>query len=154
MEPPEPRSTQASPNGLFPIFYIFFTFDLLEECIDGDQRTQATGYIDNTSIMAMGDSAEENVMQLFRIHEKANLWPPSTSIRTSTRPTQEITVLPQFLCCASARYQPKGGTHHGYHRQRCLKWPKQLQKREAVHITGAFRTSGSDELDVELAILP
>ena len=64
------------------------------------------------------------------------------------------TVLPQFLYCASAWYQPKGGLHHGHHRQRYLKFLKQVQKRAAVRISGAFRTSGADELDVELNLLP
>ena len=64
------------------------------------------------------------------------------------------TVLPQFLYCASAWYQPKGGMFHGYHRQKYLKFLKQMQKRAAVRISGAFRTSGADELDVELDLLP
>lgn len=64
------------------------------------------------------------------------------------------TVLPQFLYCASAWYQPKRGLHHGFHKQRYLKFLKQMQKRAAVRITGTFRTSGVDELDVELNLLP
>ena len=64
---------QGSPVS--PVFYIFYNSDLLENCTNRDERTQATGYIEDTSIMVMGDSAEDNVMQLWRIHEqKAQPW--------------------------------------------------------------------------------
>lgn len=64
------------------------------------------------------------------------------------------TVLPQFLYCASAWYQPKGGNFHGFHRKKYLTFLERLQKRAAVRITGAFRSSGAEELNVELNLLP
>lgn len=64
------------------------------------------------------------------------------------------TVLTQFLYCASTWYQPKGEYNHEYHRLKYLKFLKQLQKRAALRINGAFRTCGADELDVKLNLLP
>ena len=64
------RTGIAQGSPVSPIFYIFYNSDLLESCTNRTQRTQATGYIDDTSIMVMGDSAEENVEELYRLHEE------------------------------------------------------------------------------------
>ena len=64
------------------------------------------------------------------------------------------TVLPQFLYCAPAWYQPKGGSSHGLHRKKYLTFLERLQKRAAVRITGSFRSSGAEELNVKLNLLP
>ena len=58
------------------------------------------------------------------------------------------TVLPQFLYCASAWYQPKEGNFHGFHRKKYLTFLERVQKRVAIRITGA------EELNVELNLLP
>ena len=74
-----PKSEVGSgiPRGspISSVLYLFYNADLLEDCTEPDNHVQTIGHLDNVAIMVMGDSAEENVEQLHRIHEtKAQAW--------------------------------------------------------------------------------
>ena len=55
-----------------PILYLFYNADLIEACKTDD--TEAVGYIDDVSILAIGPSAPSNCKTLKRIHAKAEDW--------------------------------------------------------------------------------
>ncbi|KFY28958.1 hypothetical protein V491_00241 [Pseudogymnoascus sp. VKM F-3775] len=59
------------PQGsrLSPILYLFYNADLIEACKTED--TEAIGYIDDASILAVGPSAQRNCKTLKAIHQKA-----------------------------------------------------------------------------------
>lgn len=61
---------QGSPVS--PILYLFYNADLLEAC--KTQDTEAVGYIDDASILAVGPSAPHNCKTLKKIHRKAEDW--------------------------------------------------------------------------------
>ena len=64
---------QGSP--ISPIFYIFYSSDLIEEGTVPEEHIQTTGYIDDNSTVAISDTAEENITKLERVHEqKAAPW--------------------------------------------------------------------------------
>jgi hypothetical protein len=62
---------QGSP--LSPILYIFYNFNLIEQCESGDD-TAATGCIDDAAILAWGDTTEETYEKLKSALEKADNW--------------------------------------------------------------------------------
>lgn len=61
---------QGSPVS--PILYLFYNADLIEACKTED--TEAVGYIDDVSILAIGPSAQRNCKTLKKIHRKAEQW--------------------------------------------------------------------------------
>jgi ribonuclease HI len=61
---------QGSP--LSPILYLFYNADLIEDC--RTENTEAVGYIDDASILAVGPSAANNCKTLKAIHRKAEKW--------------------------------------------------------------------------------
>ena len=61
---------QGSP--LSPILYLFYNADLIEAC--KTENTEAVGYIDDASILAVGQSAHRNCKTLKAIHRTAEKW--------------------------------------------------------------------------------
>jgi hypothetical protein len=61
---------QGSPVS--PILYLFYNADLIEACRTED--TEAVGYIDDASILAVGPTAQRNCKTLKKIHRKAEQW--------------------------------------------------------------------------------
>lgn len=61
---------QGSPVS--PILYLFYNADLIEACKTED--TEAVGYIDDASILAVGPTAQRNCKTLKGIHRKAEEW--------------------------------------------------------------------------------
>lgn len=61
---------QGSP--LSPILYLFYNADLIEAC--KTDNTEAVGYIDDASILAVGPTAQRNCKTLKTIHQKAEKW--------------------------------------------------------------------------------
>lgn len=61
---------QGSP--ISPILYLFYNADLIEAC--KTQETEAVGYIDDASIIAVGPTAQRNCKTLKGIHRKAEKW--------------------------------------------------------------------------------
>lgn len=71
---------QGSP--ISPILYLFYNADLIEACKTGQQddvdshtcETEAIGYIDDVSILAIGPTTPRNCKTLKTIHRKAEEW--------------------------------------------------------------------------------
>lgn len=61
---------QGSP--ISPILYLFYNADLIEGCKTED--TEAVGYIDDVSILAIGPSSSRNCKTLKGIHREAEKW--------------------------------------------------------------------------------
>ncbi|RMJ21223.1 hypothetical protein PHISP_07907 [Aspergillus sp. HF37] len=61
---------QGSP--ISPILYLFYNADLIEAC--KTQETEAVGYIDDASILAVGPTAQRNCKTLKGIHRTAEKW--------------------------------------------------------------------------------
>ena len=61
---------QGSPVS--PILYLFYNADLIEMC--KTQESEAVGYIDDASILAVGPNAQSNCKTLKNIHRKAEDW--------------------------------------------------------------------------------
>lgn len=61
---------QGSP--ISPILYLFYNADLVETCKTED--TEAVGYIDDVSTLAVGPTAQRNCKTLKSIHRKAEQW--------------------------------------------------------------------------------
>ena len=61
---------QGSP--LSPILYLFYNADLIEAC--KTESTEAVGYIDDASILAVGPTAVHNCKTLKAIYQKAEKW--------------------------------------------------------------------------------
>ena len=61
---------QGSPVS--PILYLFYNADLIEAC--RTEETEAVGYIDDVSILAIGPTTQSNCKTLKGIHRKAEEW--------------------------------------------------------------------------------
>ncbi|EDN04471.1 predicted protein [Histoplasma mississippiense (nom. inval.)] len=61
---------QGSP--ISPILYLFYNADLIEVC--KTEETEAVGYIDDVSILAVGPTAQRNCKTLKKIHRNAEQW--------------------------------------------------------------------------------
>ena len=61
---------QGSP--LSPILYLFYNADLIEAC--QTENTEAVGYIDDVSVLAVGPNSYRNCKTLKTIHRKAENW--------------------------------------------------------------------------------
>ena len=67
-------TAQGSPFS--PILYLFYNADLIEARMTPE--TEAVGYIDDVSILAVGPSAPRNCKTLKAIHHKAQDWATKT----------------------------------------------------------------------------
>lgn len=61
---------QGSP--ISPILYLFYNADLIEAC--KTQETEAVGYVDDVSILAVGPTAQHNCKTLKGTHRRAEAW--------------------------------------------------------------------------------
>jgi len=61
---------QGSPVS--PVLYLFYNADLIEAC--RTEESEAVGYIDDVSILAIGDTAQRNCKTLKIVHRKAEEW--------------------------------------------------------------------------------
>ena len=68
--PIQPGIPQGSP--LSPILYLFYNTKLIK--VYKTENTEAIGYIDNISILAVGSTAQANCKTLKAIHRKAEKW--------------------------------------------------------------------------------
>ncbi|KAF4211069.1 hypothetical protein CNMCM5878_003191 [Aspergillus fumigatiaffinis] len=59
-------------SSISPILYLFYNVDLIEAC--KTQETEAVGYIDDVSILAIGPTAQHNCKILKGIHRRAEAW--------------------------------------------------------------------------------
>ncbi len=64
------------PQGstLSPILFLFFVSELLEEFQDVKNGLLGFGFVDDTTLMAWGQSAQENCQRLTQAHEKCVMW--------------------------------------------------------------------------------
>lgn len=62
------------PQGsrMSPYLYLFYNADLVEDC--KTENTEAVGYIDDVSVLAVGPSSAHNCKTLKAIHQKAEAW--------------------------------------------------------------------------------
>ena len=59
---------------LFPILYLFYAAELLEAYNNTSERLSASGFIDDTNLLAYGPSTERNCSTLIRAHDKCLNW--------------------------------------------------------------------------------
>jgi hypothetical protein len=65
-------SKQESESPVSPILYLFYNADLIEAC--KTEETEAVGYIDDASILAVGPTAQHNCKTLKDIHQTTEEW--------------------------------------------------------------------------------
>src|SRR5207248_10955243 len=64
------------PQGslISPILFLFFISELLETFQQANSRTLAFGFVDDTNILAWGDSAKDNCRRLEQAHDRCIVW--------------------------------------------------------------------------------
>ena len=60
--------------SLFLILYLFYAAELLEACNSTSERLSASGFIDDTNLLAYRPSTERNCRTLIRAHDKCLDW--------------------------------------------------------------------------------
>ncbi len=63
---------QGSP--LSPILFLFFISELLEDLQQPDSESLAFGFVDDTNLIAWGNTARENCQRLTRVHDRCMAW--------------------------------------------------------------------------------
>lgn len=127
---------QGSPVS--PILYLFYNADLVEVCKTED--TEAVGYIDDISILAVGPSAPRNCKTLKSIHRKAEEWaqkhgsefaPAKYELVHFTRDPKMNSTHALRLPHATIRASPSC-RYLGVHMDTRLRWDYHREKMEAA----------------------
>ena len=63
---------QGSP--LSPILFLFFISELLDDLSRADEGVLAFGFVDDTSLVAWGDTASDNCLRLGQVHDRCIAW--------------------------------------------------------------------------------
>lgn len=63
---------QGSP--LSPILYLFYNSDLIDTCTNHQEKSIASGFIDDVAILVRGTSAHNNLKTLYKIHRRTKIW--------------------------------------------------------------------------------
>ena len=126
---------QGSP--LSPILYLFYNADLIEACQTND--TEAVGYIDDASILAVGPTVQRNYKILKTIHLRAEIWarqhgskfaPAKYELVHFTRDPKVNTSHPLRLPHATIEASPSC-RYLGIHLDSKLRWDHHREKVEA-----------------------
>jgi hypothetical protein len=126
---------QGSP--LSPILYLFYNADLIEAC--KTENTEAVGYIDDASILAVGPTAQRNCKTLKAIHQKAEEWalrhgsqfaPAKYELVHFTRDPTKNTTHPLRLLEATIKASPSC-RYLGIQMDSRLRWDYHREKVEA-----------------------
>ncbi len=62
---------QGSP--LSPILYLFYNSDLIDVCTNPQEKSIASGFIDDVTILVRGTSAYSNLKTLYKIHRRTKI---------------------------------------------------------------------------------
>ena len=62
---------QGSP--LSPIFYLFYNSDLIDTCTNPQEKSIASGSIDDVAILVRGTSANSNLKTLYKIRQRTKI---------------------------------------------------------------------------------
>ncbi len=65
------RIPQGSP--LAPIFYLFYKSDLIDACTNPQEKSIASGFIDDVAILVRGTSVYRNLKTLYKIHRRTKI---------------------------------------------------------------------------------
>jgi ribonuclease HI len=126
---------QGSP--LSPILYLFYNADLIEACKTED--TEAVGFIDDASILAIGPTAQRNCKTLKVTHRKAEKWarqhgsqfaPAKYELVHFTRDPKKNTTHPLRLPHATIEASPSC-RYLGVQMDTRLRWDYHREKVEA-----------------------
>lgn len=63
---------QGSP--LSPILYLFYNLNLVDTCTNHQEKSIASGFIDDVAILVRGTSAHSNLKTLYKIHRQTKTW--------------------------------------------------------------------------------
>lgn len=68
--------TNGLPQGfsLSPILYLLYNVDLLSACNNSGKKASQIGFVDDTNILAFGQSTEANCRVLENVHNKCAEW--------------------------------------------------------------------------------
>ena len=126
---------QGSP--LSPILYLFYNADLIESC--KTENTEAVGYIDDASILAVGPTVQYNCKTLKTVHQKAEKWarqhgsdfaPAKYELVHFTRDPRMNTTRPLHLPNATIQASPSC-RYLGIEMDSRLRWDHHREKVEA-----------------------
>jgi len=126
---------QGSP--LSPILYLFYNADLIEAC--KTENTEAVGYIDDVSILAVGPTIQRNCKTLKAIHRTAEKWalqhgsqfaPAKYELVHFTRDPKANTTHPLRLPHATIKASPSC-RYLGIQMDSRLRWDYHREKVEA-----------------------
>ena len=128
---------QGSP--LSPILYLFYNSDLIDAYTNAQEKSFASGFIDDVAILVRGTSANSNLKTLYKIHRRTKMWVRTHASVLDVAKYQLINFcphkfvgpeVPMRLDCKvvpvswSAKY-------HGIYFDFCLTWKSHLTYLEA-----------------------